>query len=132
MSVFEPELVAALEHSKDLDDVMDRLADLAGGQLGRLGRSAHSNPRVGTRAVIGMILSMALFDDLGVGSQASKDDVIDEMTQIVLHGALHRPGPPARPRAAPAKRTKSTKAPSTKKTDRVAVPARARRTSQSS
>jgi AcrR family transcriptional regulator len=100
MSVFEPDLVAGLEHSKELDEVMDRLADLAGGQLGRLGRSEHSNPRVGTRAVIGMILSMALFDDLGVGSQASKDEVIDEMTQIVLHGALHRPGPPPRPKKA--------------------------------
>ena len=103
MSVFEPELVAGLEHSRELDEVMDRLADLAGGQLVRLGRSAHSNPRVGTRAVIGMVLSMALFDDLGIGSQASDDEVIDEMTQIILHGALHRPGPAPRPRKATAK-----------------------------
>lgn len=98
MSVFEPEIVAGLEHSKDLDDVMNRLADLAGGQLERLGRSAYSNPRVGTRAVIGMVLAMAMFDDLGIGSRASKDEVIDEMTQMVLHGSLHRPGPAPRAR----------------------------------
>jgi AcrR family transcriptional regulator len=127
MSVFEPELVAGLKHAKDLDDVMDRLADLAGGQLGRLGRSEHSNPRVGTRAVIGMILSMALFDDLGIGSKASKDEVIDEMTQIVLHGALHRPGPARRPRTAPTKAAKASKAQARKTTPRRTAAPRATR-----
>lgn len=123
MSVFEPTLVAELEHSKELDDVMDRLADLAGGQLGRLGRSAHSNPRVGTRAVIGMVLSMALFDDLGIGSHASNDEVIDEMTQITLHGALHRPGP------APRARTKASSSASTG-TARKGSPPRVKRTTK--
>jgi AcrR family transcriptional regulator len=120
MSVFEPDLVAGLEHSKQLDDVLDRLAGMAGGQLTRLGRSAHSNPRVGTRAVIGMVLSMALFEDLGI--RASRDEVIDEMTQLVLHGALHRPGPARRSAAAPSKsgssangRAKATRASRAKK-----------------
>jgi hypothetical protein len=97
MTVFEPEMVTGLEHSEALEDVLDRLADRAGEHVGRLGHPANANPRVGTRAVIGMILSMGLFDDLvgGAGSiHPTSDEVINEMTQLVLHGTLHRLAPP--------------------------------------
>jgi AcrR family transcriptional regulator len=109
MSVFEPDLISGLEHTKALDEVMDRLAAKAGAQLVRLGAGEHSNPRVGTRAVIGMILSMGLFDDLAIAGTAghpSSDEVIDEMTQLVLHGSFHRPGPARRATGTPKKTAK--------------------------
>jgi AcrR family transcriptional regulator len=92
MSVFEPELVTALEHSRALDEVLDRLAEEVQVHFGRLGRHP-GNPRVGTRAVVAMILAMGLFHDLGVSAptrNATREDIIEEMTQIVLHGGLHR------------------------------------------
>jgi AcrR family transcriptional regulator len=95
MTVFEPELVTGLEHTPALLDALDRTADATGEHLGRLGKAAGSNTRVGTRAVVGMILAMALFHDFGspTGKQPTRDEVIDEMTQIVLHGGLHRTQP---------------------------------------
>jgi AcrR family transcriptional regulator len=92
MSVFEPEIITGLEHSRALDEALDRLADRAAQHLGRLGRTG-ANARIGTRAVVAMIVGMALFDDFGSSSgskRLSRDDVIDEMTELVLHGALHR------------------------------------------
>jgi AcrR family transcriptional regulator len=92
MSVFEPELIMGLEHSQALDQALDRLADRAAQHLGRLGHTGP-NARVGTRAVVGMIVAMALFRDFGRASgsrRPSRDAVIDEMTELVLHGSLHR------------------------------------------
>ncbi len=96
LSVFEPEMMLGLEHTRALSEAIDRLAARTGQHLAQLGQAAHSNPSVGTRAVIGMIASMALFDDLAGGNGATRptgDEVVDEMTQLVLHGSLHRPGP---------------------------------------
>jgi AcrR family transcriptional regulator len=93
MSVFEPEIATGLEHTPALLDALDRTADATGEHLGRLGKAAGSNTRIGTRAVVGMILAMALFHDFGntgTGHAATREEVIDEMTQIVLHGGLHR------------------------------------------
>jgi AcrR family transcriptional regulator len=94
MTVFEPELVTGLEHTPALLDALDRTADATGEHLGRLGKAAGSNTRIGTRAVVGMILAMALFHDFGsAATRPGRDEVIDEMTQIVLHGGLHRSQP---------------------------------------
>lgn len=109
MSVFEPEIITALEHSRALDDVLDRLADRAAEHLAQLGMEAGSRTRVGTRAVVGMIMAMALFHDFGLSSglrPSKRGEVVDEMTQLVLHGALHRavavaPARAARPRRRP-------------------------------
>jgi AcrR family transcriptional regulator len=100
MSVFEPGIITGLEHSCALDDVLDRLADRASAHLAGLGQAAGSHARVGTRAVVGMIMAMALSHDLGLSSSSSvptRAEVIEEMTQLVLHGALHRPPQPSVP-----------------------------------
>lgn len=76
---------------------LDRTAEAAGEHLGRLGRTGP-NTRIATRAVVGMIMVMALFHDFGnptAGRRPTRDEVIDEMTQIVLHGGLNRPQPRA-------------------------------------
>jgi AcrR family transcriptional regulator len=95
LTVFEPEMMTGLGRAQALDEMIDRLAAQASEHSDRLGRSAP-NARVGTRAVIGMIVAMALFNNLGRGDGAAptSDDVIDEMTQLVLHGSWHRQGPP--------------------------------------
>jgi AcrR family transcriptional regulator len=96
MSLFEPGMIRGLEHSRALDEALERLAADGGEHLARLGPSAP-NARVWTRAVIGMVLSMGLFDDLRGGDRLGRprsDEVIDEMTQLLLHGSLHRPGRP--------------------------------------
>jgi hypothetical protein len=99
MTVFEPEIAAGLEHTPVLLDALDRTADATGEHLGPLGKAAGSNTRIGTRAVVGMILAMALLHDFGnpgAGQATTREEVVDEMTQIVLHGGLHRSQPPAR------------------------------------
>jgi hypothetical protein len=63
--VFEPEIATGLEHTPALLNALDRTADATGEHLGRLGKAAGSNTRIGTRAVVGMILAMALFHDFG-------------------------------------------------------------------
>jgi AcrR family transcriptional regulator len=94
MSVFEPGIITGLEHSHALDDVLDRLADRASAHLAELGQGQGSYARVATRAVVGMIMAMALFHDFGLSGSATaptRDMIIDEMTKLVMHGALHRP-----------------------------------------
>jgi AcrR family transcriptional regulator len=100
MSVFEPGMITGLEHSRALDDVLDRLAERASAHLTELGKGQGSHARVATRAVVGMIMAMALFHDFGLtGSAAAptRNEIIDEMTQLVMHGALHRPAQQAKP-----------------------------------
>jgi AcrR family transcriptional regulator len=99
MSVFEPDIVTGLEHSRALDEVLDRMAEEVQVHFGRLGGHPGNLP-VGTRAVVAMILAMGLFHDLGASAptrEATRDDVIEEMTQLVLHGALHRKARPSAP-----------------------------------
>jgi AcrR family transcriptional regulator len=104
MSVFEPEIITGLEHSRALDEVLDRLADRTAQHLTLLGKGPGSHARVGTRAVVGMILAMALFHDFGLsrGSRPpTRHEVIEEMTQLVLHGGLNRSAEPAKASARP-------------------------------
>jgi AcrR family transcriptional regulator len=92
MSAFEPELITSLQHARELGDALDRLADRAGQQLHRLGYHGP-NVRVGTRAVIAMIVGMALSDGFGATTSratTTRDEVIDEMTQLIVHGSFHR------------------------------------------
>lgn len=89
MSAFEPNMVKGLEHTGALDEVLDRLADRTAERLTQLGRP--SDTRIVTRAVVGMITAMALFRDFGLtGEGSSREAIIDEMTQLILHGGLHR------------------------------------------
>ena len=90
MSVFEPEIVAGLEHSQDLNALIDQLADRAIQYQAVAGIEAQGNSRIASRAVIGLILAMALFGELGYGGRATSDEIIDEMTHMILHGGLHR------------------------------------------
>jgi AcrR family transcriptional regulator len=89
MSVFEPDFLSGLEHSRELETLIDQLAEKSGQHQMLLGLPPRQNVRIGTRASIGMVLSMALFNDLGSG--VPSEDVIEEMVQLILHGALHRP-----------------------------------------
>jgi len=94
-------MITGLEHSHALDEVLYRLADRG---LPRTLRSSvscrGSYARVATRAVVGMIMAMALFHDFGMSGSATpptRGEIIDEMTQLVMHGALHRPAQSASP-----------------------------------
>jgi hypothetical protein len=85
-------VITGLQHAGELGDALDRLAERAGEQLHRLGYDGP-NVRVGTRAVIAMIVGMALSDSFGATSPrdtTTRDEVIDEMTQLIVHGSFHR------------------------------------------
>jgi len=93
MSVFEPDMLASLEHTPLLGQALDQLAERAAERVMQLGRVPPVDTRVVTRAVIGMVAMMALMRDFGLTSDkdsTSRDNILDEMTQLVLHGALHR------------------------------------------
>jgi len=93
MSVFEPDMVAALVHTPALGQALDQLAERAAERVTQLGRVPPADTGVVTRAVIGMVAMMALMRDFGLASDkgsASRENILDEMTQLVLHGALHR------------------------------------------
>jgi len=107
MSVFEPDMVSGLEHSKELERLIDQLAEKSAEHQMLLGVPPQENVRIGTRAAIGMVLSMAIFNNLG--SNASSEDVIEEMVQLILHGALHRPPTARAGRATKAKPAKSAR-----------------------
>jgi len=87
MSVFEPDMMAALEHTPALGQALDQLAERAAERVTQLGRVPPADTGVVTRAVIGMVAMMALMRDFGLTSDkgsASRENILDEMTQLVL------------------------------------------------
>jgi AcrR family transcriptional regulator len=87
-SVFEPSVVS-IEKAPVFLEAIDTLAHWSATKfLAPRGLSSH-NVRIANRAVVGMILSMALFDDWlapADGEPPNRDDIVEEMTQILLYG----------------------------------------------
>lgn len=101
-AVFEPAVLEGRGAVEEIQQAIDELADAATGRLRRLGVDVSGmNVALGARAVIGMILAMALFQDwlLPRGSRRpSRDDIVDELTRLVLYGSFNlRPQWPAVP-----------------------------------
>jgi AcrR family transcriptional regulator len=93
MSVFEPDIVVALEHTTSLDQAFDQLAERAAERVTQLGKLPPVDTGVVTRAVVAMVAMMALLRDFGLASERgspAREKIIDEMTELVLHGVLHR------------------------------------------
>jgi AcrR family transcriptional regulator len=97
MSAFEPDMMTGLEHAAALDQAFDQLAERAAERVTQLGKLPPVDTGVVTRAVVGMVVMMALMRDFGLDSDkdsTAREKIVDEMTQLVLHGVLHRePGP---------------------------------------
>ncbi len=111
MSVFEPDLIRGLEHTSLLRQTIDRLADRCSEQLSRMGTSGVNVP-IGTRAGLAMVLAMALLHDLNDPLKDpvfKREDVIEEMTQLILHGSLHRPGSSPSSASTPRAKTRATR-----------------------
>jgi AcrR family transcriptional regulator len=92
-SVFEPE-VTRLEASPMFLEAIDTLARWAESEFVEPRGLGPMNVLVANRAVIGMVMSMALFDDWllqGEGVRPSQREIIEEMTELILHG-LDRAG----------------------------------------
>jgi AcrR family transcriptional regulator len=90
-SHFTPDVVN-FEESPIFLEAIDTLARWS--QSDFLGPRLHSsrNLRIANRAIVGMILSMALFDEWllnPAGETPSREEIIEEMTQIILHGVTH-------------------------------------------
>jgi AcrR family transcriptional regulator len=93
MSTFEADMLTGLEHTPALDQALDRLAERTTERVSQLGKLPPAHTGVVTRAVVGMVVMMALMRDFGLASDTdspAREEILDEMTQLVLHGALHR------------------------------------------
>ncbi|MDT5303359.1 MAG: hypothetical protein QOG79_6604 [Mycobacterium sp.] len=89
-SVFEPE-VTRLEASPMFLEAIDTLARWAESEFVEPRGLGPMNVLIANRAVIGMVMSMALFDDWllqGKGERPSQAEIIDELTELILHGAV--------------------------------------------
>jgi AcrR family transcriptional regulator len=87
MSVFEPEVVPFDRASPSLD-ALNTLARWSQRDLPEAKKADPVRVLVANRALAGMIISMALFEDWllpDVGEPPSREDVIDELTDFVLH-----------------------------------------------
>jgi AcrR family transcriptional regulator len=94
MSVFEPDLISGLEHSARLQRAVERLVDHGTELLSRGAIGSSVNVPVTVRASLAMFLAMPVlhdFTDPSKGRRFSLDEVITEMTQLILYGTLNRP-----------------------------------------
>jgi AcrR family transcriptional regulator len=91
-SVFEPE-VTRLETSPMFLEAIDALARWSETEFVEPRGLGPMNVLLMNRAIIGMVMSMALFEDWllhGDGPRPSRDEIIDEMAELVLHGIDRR------------------------------------------
>jgi hypothetical protein len=103
-SVFEPE-VTRLESSPMFIEAIDTVADWAQTGFIDARNLGPVDVLITNRAVIGMIMSMALYEDWLVprnGTRPTRDEIIGEMADLVLYGV-------ARPRDGVTPRRKSVK-----------------------
>jgi AcrR family transcriptional regulator len=87
-SVFEPE-VTRLETSPVFLEAINALARWAETEFVGPRKLGPMNVLIANRAIIGMVMSMALFDDWllqGEGSRPSQDEIIEELVELILHG----------------------------------------------
>jgi len=97
-SVFEPSVLAGHEATERIQVAIDALADACEDRLRRLGVDTMGmNVGVSSRAVIAMILGVALFEDwlLPRGSKRpSQRQVVRELTRMILFGGFDERPPP--------------------------------------
>jgi AcrR family transcriptional regulator len=101
-SVFEPE-VTRLETAPMFLDAINTIARWAETQFVEPRNLGPINVLIANRAVIGMVMSMALFDDWllqGDGIHPSQDEIIGELAELILYG-VNRPPKRARSRPLP-------------------------------
>jgi AcrR family transcriptional regulator len=127
-AVFEPEVLEAPNALATISHALDDLAAASAAELIRLGIDLRDYDVVTrSRAVVGMILAMALFESIIVPSTSharSQDEVLHELTRQILFGGFNqRPAfmaaPPKRARKA---QNGATRQSSVKKSSRVAAP----------
>lgn len=92
--VFEPEVLDAHAATVEIHKAIDDLASAAQERLVRLGVDvANMDLGISSRATIGMVLAMALFDDwlMPRGSRRPEEDaVVNELTRQILYGGFNR------------------------------------------
>jgi AcrR family transcriptional regulator len=87
VSMFEPEVVP-LDRAAPLLDALNTMARWSQRDLPEVKKFDPVRVLISNRALAGMILSMALFEDWllpDVGEPPSREDIIDELTDFVLH-----------------------------------------------
>jgi AcrR family transcriptional regulator len=93
-SVFEPEVVR-IETAPMFLHAIDMLAEWADTQFVKPRGLTPMSVRIANRAVIGMVMSMALYQDWllsGSSEPPSRETIVNELADIVLYGIL-RPRP---------------------------------------
>lgn len=92
MSVFDPDLISGSEHSARLQRALDRLADYGTQTMLKKRMGAGANLAIIIRATLAMTLTMAMLHDFAdpEGRFFSPEEVVAEMTQLILHGTLNR------------------------------------------
>lgn len=96
-SVFEPE-VTRLESAPLFIEALDTMARWAKTEFIEARSLEFIDPVITNRAVIGMVMSMALYEDWLLpsdGVRPTRDEIIEEMADLVLYG-LARPRDGAR------------------------------------
>jgi AcrR family transcriptional regulator len=91
--VFDPEVVS-LDRAPTFIGALDRLARWSEREFVEHRHLPRMNILVANRAIVGMILSLALFDDwlLPAGKdRPTRDEVIEELAALILYG-VDRPG----------------------------------------
>jgi AcrR family transcriptional regulator len=89
-SVFEPE-VTRLENSPMFIEAIDAVARWARTEFVEARNLAPVNVLIANRAVIGMVMSMALYEDWLLpsdGKRLTRDEIISEMADLVLYGVV--------------------------------------------
>ncbi|MCU1450652.1 MAG: TetR family transcriptional regulator [Acidimicrobiales bacterium] len=87
VSVFEPDVVP-FDRASPLHDLFNTLAQWSQREVPGVKSADPVRLLVAGRALTGMILSMALFEDWlvpDVGEAPSRQDIIDELTDLVIH-----------------------------------------------
>jgi AcrR family transcriptional regulator len=87
VSVFEPEVVP-FDRTSPLLDALNTIARWSQRELPEVKKFAPARVLVANRALAGMILSMAMFEDWllpDLGEPPSREVIIDELTDFVLH-----------------------------------------------
>ena len=77
---------------EEITDGLRRLIDVSTGGAGPRSRRSASDDELGNRAVVAMVAGVALFGQSAfLGRHApSRDDLVDELVETILHGRLHR------------------------------------------
>ncbi|BBY12526.1 hypothetical protein MMARJ_32660 [Mycobacterium marseillense] len=94
-SVFDPEVVS-LEKAPLFMETIDTLARWSEKTFIDAGGVDQVDILVANRAYVGMLLSMALFEDwlmTKVGRRPSRDQIVAELSRLILYG-MSRPGHP--------------------------------------